>query len=389
MRHHERSIPLAATVGRRRTHAPALALALLLLALGAQAALPLPASATETCVSGVRDDSARVQLWSSSGCKDDTVTVALTDKAPDRPDFTSFGGTWFDGKASSLAVAAGSCVRLFADKNFAGASHPIVCAPSATQYVAELGGFDNDASSLRVCSVQIPSDCDAPKATPAPGSPAPPPAATPPTCAAAPTVPGLRLRAGGRRGVMTTRAKRSPVITGRLTHADGTPLVGASLCVETKGTVPGAQPAVAGTVTSGPDGRFFYRLPAGASKRVTFAYRGAEGTASYNVLVRVRAPVSMRASSRTLRNGQILGLRGWGPRGTGRGLLVEIQAKRPTGWQTFATTRTRRRGAFRFRYQFTRTLGVTVYKLRARVPFQPTLPFAPGASRTVRVRVAG
>jgi hypothetical protein len=72
-----------------------------------------------------------------------------------------------------------------------------------------------------------------------------------------------------------------------------------------------------------------------------------------------------------------------------RGLLVELQARRETGWQTFATTRTNARGRFHYPYTFSRTQGVQRYRLRARVPQQATYPYAAGASRPVRVQVQG
>jgi hypothetical protein len=71
------------------------------------------------------------------------------------------------------------------------------------------------------------------------------------------------------------------------------------------------------------------------------------------------------------------------------GAVVELQAKRETGWQTFGTTRARRSGRFRFRYQFSRTTGVQRYRLRARVPSQAGYPYAPGSSRPIKVTVRG
>ena len=137
-------------------------------------------------------------------------------------------------------------------------------------------------------------------------------------------------------------------------------------------------------------GRFVYQLPAGVSRRVWFVHRTGGGAAAANVDMLVRAPVTLRSSRRSLRNGEATRFRGrvGGSADTG-GLVVELQYPQRGGWQTFATTQVGRKGRFRYRYRFTRTVGTRTYRLRARVPAQRGYPFVPGASRTVRVRVGG
>jgi hypothetical protein len=123
-------------------------------------------------------------------------------------------------------------------------------------------------------------------------------------------------------------------------------------------------------------------------QRAEFVAGGVSAAAA--VVVRVRAPVRVRASSRSLRNGQTLVLRGrLGGHLRTRGLLVEFQVRRGRSWSTFATSRTVRAGRFRYAYRFTRTFGVQTYRFRARLPAQRGSPFSTGSSRRVTVRVVG
>ncbi|MGH2802211.1 MAG: carboxypeptidase-like regulatory domain-containing protein [Thermoleophilaceae bacterium] len=251
------------------------------------------------------------------------------------------------------------------------------------------GGADDEPDSgLRWCSPP-------PSPPPPAGSPQPPPAASLDLCDPSPPAAGLRMSVSMRRP-RSARARRVVVVRygkrlrvrGRLTGPGGTPLAGASICAASQ--LSRRAPLQAqGTLVTDATGRFSYILGSGPSRRVWFVHRSARGAAAASVRVRVRAPVSLRGSRRRLRTGQTLVLNGRAGARAPRGLLVELQARRGRRWQTFGTTNTRRGGRFRYSYRFTRTLGVQVYRLRARVPRQRGYPFAPGGSRPVRVRVRG
>lgn len=203
----------------------------------------------------------------------------------------------------------------------------------------------------------------------------------------------VRVRAGrgkARRAV-TVRHGRAVTASGRLTTRSGAPVAGATLCVVSREDAVGAVLKTGGSVRTDARGRFRATLPAGASRRVWFVDRVADGAVVGSVAVRVRAPVTLRGSSPALHNGQTLRMSGRlsaGPRPRG-GVLVELQARRDTGWQTFGTTRADGRGRFRYDYTFSNTTGVQTYELRARVPQQAAYPYAPGASRRLRVTVYG
>jgi hypothetical protein len=206
----------------------------------------------------------------------------------------------------------------------------------------------------------------------------------------------VRMRAGvaagtRRRARATVGYGRRPTVSGTLTSATGAPVAGAGVCVITRSLAPGARRRLHPGLVTDARGRFSYRLGRGPSRSVKVVHAAADGAATRTVRLRVRASVRLRSTRRRLRNGQALWLVGrvrGGPVPE-NGAVVELQAKRETGWQTFGTARARRGGRFRFRYQFSRTTGVQHYRLRARVPSQSGYPYAPGASRPVRVTVRG
>jgi hypothetical protein len=177
-------------------------------------------------------------------------------------------------------------------------------------------------------------------------------------------------------------------IRGTLTNTTGAPLVNAQVCVSERAG--GGAPHTLTTVTTDAAGAFALKLGAGASRQLRFVHRVGAGAVSATVTVRVRAPLRLRASSRRIGAGHVVTLSGelaQPPRG--RGLLVELQARRGRDFQTFGTTRTNGRGAFRYRYRFSRAGAGSTFALRAHMPAQPGLAFAPGASRALRVRVTG
>jgi hypothetical protein len=203
------------------------------------------------------------------------------------------------------------------------------------------------------------------------------------------------LRRQGRRVVhassVTTRYGRPVRLAGRLLTLQGAPVGGAPVCVTWRAQADGARLRGNRGLLTDASGRVTYRLSRGPSRIVYFVHRTAEGAVTKAVRVNVRAPVRFKGSRRSLTNGETIALSGrlpGGPRPRG-GVLVELQARRESGWQTFGTTRAGRAGRFNFGYTFTRTTGVQTYSLRARVPRQPAYPYASGASRAIRVRVTG
>jgi hypothetical protein len=203
----------------------------------------------------------------------------------------------------------------------------------------------------------------------------------------------LKARIAGRKGGSSTRIRYGgkPRAKGRLSTPSGDPVANAEICVSSRARMSRAELRAEGTTRTDANGRFSFRLGRGPSRRVFFVHRLASGAAADRVNVKVRAPVRVHPSDRRLVNGQTVTLSGKLRAGPfpRRGVVVELQADRGRKWQTFGTTRTNRKGRYRFKYRFTRTTGVQRYNLRARVPAQATYPYSAGASKPVTVNVSG
>jgi 5-hydroxyisourate hydrolase-like protein (transthyretin family) len=231
----------------------------------------------------------------------------------------------------------------------------------------------------------------APPKPPPPSPPPPPPPPPPPgPCERTPASSGAKIRVAfpNHRRVSTISFERRPLVKGRIVSGDGAPLGGAQLCVGVQKDGSEQLKPVA-SVSADADGRFEFRLGRGITRRVWFVHRDDSGAAVGSLMVRVRAPLGLGASSTKLHNGQAVKLSGRLRVAPRAGLLVEMQSLRGNSWQTFATTRTKRNGSFSYRYRFTRTFSFQTYKLRARMKKQPGSPFATGASKPVSVQVRG
>jgi len=211
----------------------------LLTPLAALAALaPLPATAAADpgyCAPDAKAGSARVQLYADARCGGGSMIVPEQGNG-DRPDFRRFAN--FDGRIydvddsrSSLAVAAGSCVRVFDGLGYAGEASAILCAPSTTEYFV-LSAFDDRVSSMRVCRLDRQDDCSAaggssaapsPRPQPQPQpqpepQPAPPPQPQPqPQPAPAPAAPPCATGTFQRRYLSSKRPLRKDLSWVRMT----------------------------------------------------------------------------------------------------------------------------------------------------------------------------
>ncbi len=100
------------------------------------------------------------------------------------------------------------------------------------------------------------------------------------------------------------------------------------------------------------------------------------------------ASSTIKVRPRKVLNGQKVAFRGR-LRAARANKLVELQVRVKGGWQTFRTTRTGPKSAWRIPYGFARSCGVRSYRFRVRVPREGDYPYATGASSTTKVRVRG
>ncbi|HEX6153153.1 MAG TPA: hypothetical protein VFZ19_06470 [Solirubrobacterales bacterium] len=208
-----------------------------------------------------------------------------------------------------------------------------------------------------------------------------------------------RLLPGSRDGEALTVGFGAPaLLAGRLTRADGAGVGGRRLRVVSRPSKGALAPVAVETVTSGEQGGFQLRLPAGPSRRVTVSFAGdgsLEPARRPGLELRVRSGISLRAVPRTLSTGDVVRLSGK-VRSRGapiprRGKLVAIQylEEATRRWRPVLVTRSDHRGRFRARYRFRYVTGRAAIRLRATALAEERWPYVPGSSPAVTVRVQG
>jgi hypothetical protein len=204
---------------------------------------------------------------------------------------------------------------------------------------------------------------------------------------------------GGTAGIsLFVPHGRTALFGGRLVATSDAPLAGRPVrIVELFNR--GAADAVRTTViATGGDGRFRLRLHPGPSRAVFAIFAGTPkvtGAASSPLRLGVRSGVVLRASAPLARvGGRPLCFRGGVAAAAGEvppgGVSVQLQFRaQGLDWAEFRTTKTDRRGRFRYCYRFSDddSRGVR-FQFRAFVPAQSDWPYEPWGSRPVAVRGA-
>lgn len=184
------------------------------------------------------------------------------------------------------------------------------------------------------------------------------------------------------------RLRRKVKISGRLTNRDGQPIAAARLAVTSRDAA--TPEKVVAFVTTGKRGRYNYIARASSSRTLRFAYPGDGLILPVQREVKLVVPAlsTIKVKPRRVLNGQKVAFRGRLriPRAN---KLVELQVRVKGGWQTFRTTRTGPKSAWRVPYRFARSCGMRRYRFRLRIPREGNYPYATGASPTTKVRVRG
>ena len=185
---------------------------------------------------------------------------------------------------------------------------------------------------------------------------------------------------------------KGATIRGTLKGANGQPVSGGDVRILVREARLGAQYVDRGGLTTGPDGRFVFPVPAGSSRVLRLAYRAYLGDDAYATrstsTLNTRARISARGPKHVRRHGvakfsgRLVG-RPFPP----RGVTVDLQIFQPgVGWRVFGNARTRKSGTFTVRYHFQRaSRGRFTFRIRLRP--NDAYPYSRGVSRRMRVRV--
>lgn len=202
----------------------------------------------------------------------------------------------------------------------------------------------------------------------------------------------LRARFKGSGSRMTVPSDVSATVVGMLSDAAGAPVRGADVCVATRvDTTDGPPERVISTPTTGPDGRFRTRIPAGPSREVRIAHwHGPHEVAEHFLALGSKAvPRLALRPDRPLRNGEAVrfDVRIPGPAQANR--RIAVQARGTGKWIRIAGGRTDRGGRWSGKYRFRNTTGTRRYAFRAVIRRQPGYPYLPGHSKTRHATVTG
>jgi hypothetical protein len=185
---------------------------------------------------------------------------------------------------------------------------------------------------------------------------------------------------------------KGATIRGTLKGANGQPVSGGDVRILVREARLGAQYVDRGGVTTGPDGRFVFPVPAGSSRVLRLAYRAYLGDDAYATrstsTLNTRARISARGPKHVRRRGvaKFSGRLVGGPFPP-RGITVDLQIFQPgVGWRVFGNARTRKSGTFTVRYRFQ---GASRGRFTFRIRLRPNdaYPYSRGVSRRMRVRV--
>jgi hypothetical protein len=191
---------------------------------------------------------------------------------------------------------------------------------------------------------------------------------------------------------LTVEYGRKTQVTGVLKSVDGTPVPNAPLCVVWRPDGTGGTFAPLARTTTGADGSYTLTVPTGSSREMLAIYRVGSGAVVGRTILQVKPTVSAKPRRSVLHNGAVLQISGkltGGPY-PHRGVVLNLQAIRDGRWQGFANSfRTDSKGRFKFRYRFTRTLGVQRYRMRIRAYAQAGYPYVTGFSKRMTIRVVG
>ncbi len=225
----------------------------------------------------------------------------------------------------------------------------------------------------------------------------------------------VRSRVTGRTRVVRRRVKVCPRVTGPaaatasakkvmsrtrevygvLTDAGGRPLAGREVQVQTQPKTVGARWNIVRVERTDSRGLISVRVRKFTSLRVRLVAPRDEtfdtGTSS-TLVTHVTARSTIRATPRSLRNGQIVRLAGrvQGGHVPAAGMQIALYGYSPSKkrWLPVRTTvKVDPRGNWTALYRFTATGAKATYRFRVRIAGRATFPFATGYSRTVRVVV--
>jgi hypothetical protein len=207
-------------------------------------------------------------------------------------------------------------------------------------------------------------------------------------CARSDAAGGQSLSAGAGEKLepaRTVRQGQGSMVGGSLRGAGG-PVQGAALCVFSRVITDGGAEYI-GTAITSKDGGYRFPLPPGPSREIVARYRDGHREIEAHTTVLTRVAPTLKLRKRVVHNKHKAWFYGDIPGPHNDNVVVVLQVKSGKGWRVYRRYRTRSGGHYNVGYRFTQTGSATTYAMRAQVRRTVGLPYEPGNSAPVRLRV--
>jgi len=185
--------------------------------------------------------------------------------------------------------------------------------------------------------------------------------------------------------VQTVHQGQGSIAGGSLRGAGGS-VEGAAVCMFSRVTTDGGAEFLGTAITSA-DGGYKFPIAPGPSREIIARYRDGHREIESQATVLTRIEPTLRLRKKVVRNKHKAIFYGAIPGPHNDNVVVVLQVKSGKGWRAFRRYRTRNGGHYEVGYRFTQTPNPSTYIMRAQVRRTVGLPYEPGNSREVMLRV--
>jgi hypothetical protein len=291
-------------------------------------------------------------------------------------------------------TAIGACsIAAVANPSYTGlvATSPSPCPPSLSgswDVDSTAPPFQNGPNSVQICASDF-ATIGAPNTTCSP----PQTVMVDNSCTESPVPGGANLSAGfGSEGSdqLTVGFGTGTEIVGRLTDANGGPVSGATICMESQpvGSQALGSPTVATARTDG-EGHFGLEVKPGINRQLVVGYRHGSFQITKKLTLGTRARPTINLSRHKIPGGKRVAIFGKLPNPNPGGHVLVLQGSGEHGhtWLTFKKVITGPQGEYSTTYRFTKPRRKTGFRVRVVAPAQAGYEYETGTSKAARIRV--
>jgi hypothetical protein len=178
-------------------------------------------------------------------------------------------------------------------------------------------------------------------------------------------------------------------IKGTLTNQAGSPISGATICLQSQPAGSTTEGQTVGTVKTDGNGNFSMEIKPGANRQLLVGYRHDSFQIAKKLNLATRARPSIRLDTHKVRGGKRIRISGKLPKPDPGEHILTLQGSSEHGhtWLTFKKVTTDSEGNYSTSYRFTKPQRTTGYRVRVVAPAQAGYEYATGTSKAARIRV--